>query len=211
MFATEGQALTMGQLMKCERVVLEICTQTGRQTDKETNTQTRSSYFAPLLPTSPTQSFGKSRVATPYGREWTRPLRVLLSVQCSLQTSPITQLWVRYTNIAVLHASYTLHCAVRISYPPILPYLADNRDVMQKNTSMYAESVLLTPVNHNQRVRLKIKERGYSFHQQRVRECHHESFHLTGCLEAIATPSNVADISFFVSFISCFISVVSSA
>jgi len=30
----------------------------------------------------------------PRGREWTRPLRVL-AMQCPLQTSPITQLWVR--------------------------------------------------------------------------------------------------------------------
>jgi len=34
------------------------------------------------------KSFGKSHVAIPYDREWTRPLRVLLSVQCSLQVSP---------------------------------------------------------------------------------------------------------------------------
>jgi len=36
------------------------------------------------------KSFGKSHVATPRGREWTRPLCVL-AVQCPLQTSPITQ------------------------------------------------------------------------------------------------------------------------
>jgi len=34
--------------------------------------------------------FGKIRVATPHGRERTRPLRVL-AVQSPLQTSPITQ------------------------------------------------------------------------------------------------------------------------
>jgi len=35
------------------------------------------------------KSFGKSRVATPHGRKWTRPLRVP-AVQCPLQTSPIS-------------------------------------------------------------------------------------------------------------------------
>jgi len=43
------------------------------------------------------KSFGKSRVATPHGREWTRPLRVL-AVQCPLQTSPVTQPPVRYIH-----------------------------------------------------------------------------------------------------------------
>ena len=48
--------------------------------------------------TSPPQIIGKSRVATLHGKEWTRPLRVLLSVQCPLQTSPVTQLPLRYIN-----------------------------------------------------------------------------------------------------------------
>jgi len=36
----------------------------------------------------------------PHGTEWTRPLCVLLSVQCLLQTSPITQPPVRYIHTA---------------------------------------------------------------------------------------------------------------
>jgi len=43
------------------------------------------------------KSFGKSRIATPHGREWTRPLHVL-AVQCPLQMSPITQLPVWYIH-----------------------------------------------------------------------------------------------------------------
>jgi len=35
-----------------------------------------------------------------HGKEWTRPLRVL-SVQCPLQTSPITQPWIRHIHTAV--------------------------------------------------------------------------------------------------------------
>jgi len=38
----------------------------------------------------------EERVATPHGREWTRPLRVLLAAQYPLQTNPITQLRLRY-------------------------------------------------------------------------------------------------------------------
>jgi len=33
---------------------------------------------------------------------------VLLAVQCTLQTNPITQPWVRYIHTAVTRASYTL-------------------------------------------------------------------------------------------------------
>ena len=39
---------------------------------------------------SSTKSLGKSRIATSRGRKWTRPLR-MLTVQCQLRTSPITQ------------------------------------------------------------------------------------------------------------------------
>jgi len=46
------------------------------------------------------ESFVNSRVATPHGRKWTRPLCVL-AAQCPLQTSPITQLWERYIHNAV--------------------------------------------------------------------------------------------------------------
>ena len=40
----------------------------------------------------------EEHVATPHGREYTRPFRVLLSVQFPLQTSPITQSRVRYIH-----------------------------------------------------------------------------------------------------------------
>jgi len=46
------------------------------------------------------KSFGKSQIATPHGREWTWSLLVLLSVQCSMQTSSITQPTVCYIHIA---------------------------------------------------------------------------------------------------------------
>jgi len=46
------------------------------------------------------KSFRKSCVATAYGREWTRPLR-MLAVQCPLYTSPITQ--------PPVHATFTPH------------------------------------------------------------------------------------------------------
>jgi len=63
------------------------------------------------------KSFGKRHVAIPNGREWTLPLRVLLSVQCPLQVRPIIQPPVRYIQTAVPRASYTLHCVVLIPLP----------------------------------------------------------------------------------------------
>jgi len=58
-------------------------------------------------------------VDTPHGREWTRMLRVLLAVQCPLQTSPITQPRVSNTHTAVPHASHMLglHYIVLNLYP----------------------------------------------------------------------------------------------
>jgi len=60
------------------------------------------------------KSLGNSRVATPHGREWARPLRVL-AVQCPLQqASPITQPRVRYIHNAVLvpHSAQPTRCKV---------------------------------------------------------------------------------------------------
>jgi len=54
----------------------------------------------------------EKRVATPHGREWTHPLRVLLAAQYPLQTNPVTQLRVHYMYMAKPHTSYTLHCTV---------------------------------------------------------------------------------------------------
>jgi len=48
----------------------------------------------------------------PSRREWTRLQRVLLAVQCPLQTSPTTQLRVCYIHTAVPHSSCMLHCTV---------------------------------------------------------------------------------------------------
>jgi len=47
-------------------------------------------------------SFGNSRVTTPHGREWTRPLHVL-AVQCPLQTTPDTQPPVCYIHTTQTH------------------------------------------------------------------------------------------------------------
>ena len=60
------------------------------------------------------KSFGESRIATPYGREWTHPLCVLLAVHCPLQMSAVTQPPVRYIHTAVPHSSYAsgIHCVV---------------------------------------------------------------------------------------------------
>jgi len=60
------------------------------------------------------KSFGKSHVAIPHGREWTRPLHVLLSVQCPLQASPITQPPVRYIHTEVPRAIHY----IALSVPP---------------------------------------------------------------------------------------------
>jgi len=60
---------------------------------------------APLL------SFRMSCVTTTHGRKWTHPLRVL-AVQRLLQTSPMTQPWVRHIHNALLVSqclAYSLH------------------------------------------------------------------------------------------------------
>jgi len=57
--------------------------------------------------------FGKHCVATPRGREWSRLLRVV-ALQGPLQTSPVTQLPVRYIHTAVPYVSYTLYCTVQL-------------------------------------------------------------------------------------------------
>jgi len=44
----------------------------------------------------------------PSRKEWTRPHRVLLAAQCSLQTSPVIQLRVRYIHTAVPHDSISV-------------------------------------------------------------------------------------------------------
>jgi len=49
-------------------------------------------------------------------KEWIHLLRVLVAVQCPLQTSPITQPWVHYIHTAV-HSSYTLQCNVEFLPP----------------------------------------------------------------------------------------------
>jgi len=58
-------------------------------------------------------------------KEWTHLLRVLLAVECPLQTSPITQPPVRYIHTAVPHCSYMLglHCTAWFPPPPknVLP------------------------------------------------------------------------------------------
>jgi len=58
--------------------------------------------------TSPIKVIWEECVATPYGREYTRPFRVLPAAQCPLQTCPIqiTQPRIRYIHPAVSHASY---------------------------------------------------------------------------------------------------------
>jgi len=56
------------------------------------------------------KSFGKSHIATPHRREWTHPLRVQ-AVQCPLQTSPITQLPVRYIHITRRTHNDGIYCA----------------------------------------------------------------------------------------------------
>jgi len=48
------------------------------------------------------------------------PASVWLSMQCPLQISPITKPLVCYSHTAVPHASYMLHCAVRL--PKICPF-----------------------------------------------------------------------------------------
>jgi len=54
-------------------------------------------------------------VATSHGRECIRLIHELLTAQCSLQTSLITQPQVRYVHTAVPHASLrpVRHCTVR--------------------------------------------------------------------------------------------------
>ena len=47
-------------------------------------------------------------VATPYDKEWNRPLRVLLAAQHQLQTNLITQQRVCYIHAAMPHVSYTV-------------------------------------------------------------------------------------------------------
>jgi len=64
---------------------------------------TANDSFLKLHNKSLPKSSGKSRVATPHGREWTRLLHMLLSAQCPLQTSPITQPRVRYIFILTKH------------------------------------------------------------------------------------------------------------
>jgi len=54
----------------------------------------------------------------------------VLAVQCSPQTSPMTQLQVRYIHTAVTHASYTLHCTVQSPPTKKLPLTFE----MQKKT-----------------------------------------------------------------------------
>jgi len=46
----------------------------------------------------------EERVATRHGTECTRLLR-LLAVECPLQTSPVTQLWIRYIHSPLTHWS----------------------------------------------------------------------------------------------------------
>jgi len=60
----------------------------------------------------------EERVATPHGREWTRLLRVLLTAQCPLQTSPITLPRVCYIYTAVPHASHSLGLHYVVSFSP---------------------------------------------------------------------------------------------
>jgi len=50
----------------------------------------------------------------PSRSEWTRLLRVLIAMQCPLQTGPITHPRVLYIHTAVPYSSYTLdlHCAI---------------------------------------------------------------------------------------------------
>jgi len=58
-------------------------------------------------------------------RECTHLLCVLLTVQCLLQMSPVTQSLVRYIHTTLPHSSYTLrlHCAVRfLSSKKICPF-----------------------------------------------------------------------------------------
>jgi len=59
---------------------------------------TSTSLIISLTSNTPSpMSFGKSHIATPHGRKWTRLLHVL-AVQCPLQTSPITQSSVCYIH-----------------------------------------------------------------------------------------------------------------
>ena len=59
--------------------------------------------------TRTSQSFGNSCSATTHSRKWTRPLRVLLSVQCSLQTSPITHPLVHYIHTVQMYMQHSPH------------------------------------------------------------------------------------------------------
>jgi len=59
---------------------------------------------------------GKS-ASLPLTAALARFVRVLLAVQCPLQTTPITQPRVRYIHTVVPHVFYKLHCAVRLSSP----------------------------------------------------------------------------------------------
>ena len=65
---------------------------------------------------------GKGCVATPRGREWTRPLRVL-AVPCPLQTSPITQPpQVRYIHTTVPHSPIYITLCCPMPRIKILPF-----------------------------------------------------------------------------------------
>jgi len=71
--------------------------------------------------TSPPKVIWEEWVTTPHGRQWTCLLRVLLTAQCPLQTSPITLPQVHYIHAAVPHAFYmlSLHCQYPLQMNPI--------------------------------------------------------------------------------------------
>jgi len=54
--------------------------------------------------TSPPKVIWKECIATPHGRECTRPLRVL-AVQCPLRSSPVTQPRIHYIHTMIPHQS----------------------------------------------------------------------------------------------------------
>jgi len=72
-------------------------------------------------------------VATPHGREWTRPLRVLLAAQCPLQMNPITRYSIRYIHMAIPHVSYSLHYAILFSSLKIFPSLTEDINPQSSN------------------------------------------------------------------------------
>ena len=54
-------------------------------------------------------------VATPHGRECTRPLRVL-AVKCALQPNPVTQPRVHYIHTMIPHLSLDISVPITVTF-----------------------------------------------------------------------------------------------